>query len=68
MAVDQMNRIKLILFTPIACDPADLPRNVTVTYDEKHGPIQFHEYDVVCLVKRNAADETLCQDSWPHMT
>lgn len=35
-----------------------------VSYDRNAGPIVPHELDVVCLVKRNAADQMLAQDSW----
>ena len=43
--------------------PWDLPPNVMVTYDQSIGRIIPHELDVVCLVKRNAADTMLSQES-----
>lgn len=44
--------------------PWDLPRNVPVTYDQSMGRIIPNELDVVVLVKRNAADSELSQESW----
>ena len=41
----------------------DPPRNVAISYDQRNGVILPHDLDVVCLVKRNAADHTLAQDS-----
>ena len=36
-----------------------------MAYDQRNGVILPHDLDVVCLVKRNAADHTLAQDSLP---
>ena len=41
----------------------DLPRNVVVKADERNGILESNDMDVVCLVKRNAADECLDQES-----
>jgi hypothetical protein len=41
---------------------ADLPRQIIVKADDQFGALESHEMDVVCLVKRNAADDVLAQD------
>lgn len=43
---------------------ADLPRQIIVKADDQFGALESHEMDVVCLVKRNAADDVLAQDPW----
>ena len=40
----------------------DLPRHVIIKADERAASIETHEMDVVCLVKRNAADDQLDQE------
>jgi hypothetical protein len=41
---------------------ADVPRNIIIKHDEKHGPLVPHEMDIICFVKRNASDHFLDQD------
>ena len=43
---------------------ADLPRHFIVKADDRFRALESHEMDVVCLVKRNAADDVLAQDPW----
>lgn len=49
-------------FSIIPWNLTDLPRNVVVKVDERSGILESHDMDVVCLVKRNAADECLDQE------
>lgn len=42
--------------------PADVPRNLVIHCDETGAHLQSHEHDVICMVKRDAADKYLCQD------
>ncbi|CAL1127523.1 unnamed protein product [Cladocopium goreaui] len=42
---------------------ADVPRNIIIKHDEKHGPLVPHEMDIICFVKRNASDHFLDQEA-----
>lgn len=55
-----------VVITDVHCSLApDLPRNLVIKSDTRNGlNLAPHEQDVICLVKRNAADDFLAQDSW----
>ena len=41
---------------------SDVPRNVVIYTDTKHGRLPQHELDIICFVKKNASDYDLAQD------
>lgn len=55
-----------VVITDVHCNLApDLPRNLVIKSDARNGlNLAPHEQDVICLVKRNAADDFLAQDSY----
>ena len=44
---------------------ADCPRDLQVQKDPKAGHLVEHELDVICFVKRHAADQCLAQEMGP---
>lgn len=55
-----------VVITDVHCNLApDLPRNLVIKSDARNGlNLAPHEQDVIYLVKRNAADDFLAQDSY----
>ena len=43
-------------------NPADVPRNIVIKHDDRHGPLIPHDMDVIVFVKKNAADTHLGQE------
>ncbi|CAL1126314.1 unnamed protein product, partial [Cladocopium goreaui] len=41
----------------------DVPRNIVIKYDDRHGPLIPHDMDVIAFVKKNAADTHLGQEA-----
>ena len=61
--------VELARFYSIAEPLTDLPQNLPKRSDARGGLVlQSHELDVICIIKKSASDDAICQDMlWPRV-